>query len=123
MKVKVIKYIGNYFGIETQVNEMIKIISKIRDELNYNTYDVEDTLRMLKSFDVFYDMMKRKFKHFISPRKSEADLIKGKVLVDKLKLFKEDNERFALIIFDRRVNYEKIVNVIKSLGLKLEVSG
>ena len=123
MLVKVIKYIGNYFGIETDAETALRIIEKARDELGYDTDDVEDTLRMLKNFDVFYEMMRKKFKHFLSPRKRESDLIKGRVLVDKVKLTKEGEKRKALIIFDRRVNYDKIIEIIKSLGHEIEVSG
>ena len=69
MLVKAIRYIGNYFGIEANAETALKIIEKARDELGYDTEDVEDTLRMLKNFDVFYEMMRKKFKHFLSPRK------------------------------------------------------
>jgi len=117
---KIVKSFWGYVYLEGSPEDLINVIEHFRTELGRDTEDVRDTLRILRNFDIFYDMMKRKFKDFISPRKSESDLIKGVVVIDKVKLSR-DNGRKAVIVFDKRVDEETILEVVKSLGYTAEV--
>jgi hypothetical protein len=78
------------------------------------TEDVEDALRILNNFDAYYDTLRKKFKEYITPRKSERDLLLGRVMIDKIKLRVEKNQKIVLIVFDKRVNEESILRLVNA---------
>lgn len=91
--------------IEGTVTEVSDILEKISRELGL-TADLEDTLRILRNFDAYYNMLRKKFKEYITPRKSERDLILGKVIVDKIRLRVESGQKIVSIVFDKKINQE-----------------
>jgi glycerol-3-phosphate cytidylyltransferase-like family protein len=48
-------------------------------------------------------------------------MIRGTVLVDRLKLIKEGDQRKIVITFDRRVKEEVVVEALEKLGYEVEV--
>lgn len=94
--------------VEGPAAEVAEVLRRVSSESGL-TEDVKDTLRILSNFDAFYGMLKRKFKEYIAPKRSERDLISGRVLVDKVKLYVEEGVKKAAVIFDKRVTYDKIV--------------
>ena len=80
------------------------------------TRDLEEALRILNNFDEYYKILRKKFEDYISPPKNQRDVIEGKVVVHKLKLFIEDNEKKVEIVFDRRVDLELLKTCLKEIG-------
>lgn len=102
-------------------DEVLKLLTYLRDNKGRNTEDVIDTIRIINNFNVFYEMARKKFKDYISPRKNEGDLIRGLVTIDKIKLVKSEKGDEVIIIFDKRVNNELIIGSAKALGIEVEI--
>ncbi|MEM2005821.1 MAG: hypothetical protein QW705_02870 [Zestosphaera sp.] len=99
--------------VEGPAEEVAEVLRGLSSESGV-TEDLEDTLRILSNFDVFHGMLRRKFKEYIAPRRSEGDLISGRVLVDKVKLHVEGGVKKATVIFDKRVPYDKVVRHVNN---------
>ncbi|MCD6428179.1 MAG: hypothetical protein J7L12_01010 [Desulfurococcales archaeon] len=117
---KLTKTLFGYIRLETNVEDAVKILNYLKNAGGRDTEDVNDALRIIKNFDVFYEMMKKKFKDYIAPRKSEVDLIRGRVVIDKIRLSKNDVKKVT-IIFDKRVGEELITKALEDLGIKYEL--
>lgn len=100
-----------YVVVEGILTDVYAVLEKIARELGL-TEDIEDTLRILENFDAHYALLRKKFKEYITPRKSERDLLLGRVVVDKIKLRVENNQRMVTIVFDKRVNQERILKLV-----------
>jgi len=117
---KLTKTLFGYIRLETDAENAVKILNYLKSTSGRDTEDINDALRIIKNFDVFYEMMKKKFKDYIAPRKSEVDLIRGRVVIDKIRLSK-DNVKKVTIIFDKRVTEELITKALEDLGIKYEL--
>ncbi len=117
MTVKLTEFMG-YLNLEAGVEEAIKILELIQRKYGRDTEDVRDSLRILRNFDTFYDITRRKFKDYITPRKSEAELLRGNVVVDKIKLIKSERGNRVVIVFDKRVDRDTVLSVLRDLGLE-----
>ena len=118
--IKILTSFYDYVYMDASVEDaerILKEIAKVRGE----TEDLMDALRILKNFNTFYGVMKRKFKEFIAPRKRESDLILGKVVIEKLKLYVKNKERRVTVVFDKRFKLEELKGVMESIGLNYEV--
>ncbi len=80
------------------------------------TRDLEEALRIVNNFDEYYRILRKKFEDYISPPKNQRDVIEGRVIVHKLKLFTENNEKKIEIVFDRRVNLELVKTCLEEIG-------
>ena len=105
-----------YIYVEGNPEEIVSLLELIRDEWGRDTDDLDDAIRIISNFEVFYKMMRKKFKEYISPRKREADLIRGLVVVDKIKLMKSGDTRVVTVIFDKRVNRDELERLVKKLS-------
>lgn len=112
---------GKYKSVELTLEEAEKLLMDISRQLGYESQDLEETYRVLRNFDSFYDMARKKYKDYIVPSKSLNDMIRGTVIVDKLKLIKEGETRKIVITFDRRVKEDVIVDALKRMGYEVEV--
>ncbi len=112
---------GRYKSVEVSLEESEKLLVEISRQLGVESQDLDEALRVLRNFDSFYDMARRKFKDYIVPSKSLNDMIKGTVIVDRVKLIKEGDERRVVITFDRRVKEDVIIEALKKLGYEVEV--
>ncbi len=122
MIVKLIKSFMGYLYLECDAETALKVLEYVREKLGRDTEDVNDSIRIIKNFEVFYEMARKKFKDYIAPKKSESDLIKGLVFVDKIKLSKSNGNRVVVLIFDKRVSEELIRSILDSLNIEYEVS-
>jgi len=112
--------LGKYINVELSLDEAEKFLRELTKKLGYETQDVSERLRYLRNFDVFYEVAKKKFKDYLVPPKSMNDMIKGTVVVDKVRLIKEDGKR-VVISLDRRVDINKVVETLKEMGYNVEV--
>jgi len=109
--------IGKYKYVDLGLNEACNII-ELAIEKRGETEDLLEALRYIRNFDEFYSFMKKKFKDFITPPKSSKDLILGRVVIDKIKLYKINDERRVVIVFDRRVDLDFIKELLENIGYK-----
>jgi hypothetical protein len=122
VKILVGTIVGEYVAIEVKAEGAVELLNILRKTLNKGGNDVDDTIRMIQHFDVFYNIMHKKFKEYLTPRKDVSDLIKGNVLVDRIKLIKKDSERYVVIVFDKSISKEKLLNILSSLGYEILTS-
>ncbi len=113
--------LGKYRSVELDLDEAEKLLSIITEKLGFESNDVNETYRILRNFEAFYETMKKKFKDYLVPSKSMNDMILGRVVVDKVKLIKEGDRKRVVIVFDRRVPLDVIVEALKELGYEVEV--
>ncbi|RLG78793.1 MAG: hypothetical protein DRO10_02080 [Thermoprotei archaeon] len=116
---RLVKSFFGYIYLEANVDEAVKVLEAMK-ELGRETGDVEDSLRILRNFDAFQEMLRKRFKEFIAPRKSERDLIMGRVSVDKLRLIRKGGERKVVIVFDKRVPEDDVVEALQKAGVEFE---
>ncbi|MEB3759667.1 MAG: hypothetical protein GSR72_06955 [Desulfurococcales archaeon] len=107
---------GKYKSVELSVDEAEKLLRLIVEKLGIEPNDVNEAFRILRNFDVFYETQRKKFKDYLVPSKSMNDMILGRVVVDKLKLIKEGGKNRVVVVFDRRVPEETIIETLKELG-------
>lgn len=119
--VKVTVDIGKYKWVTLPLNDAVMLLNKVSEILGWRSSDVDEALRYMEHFDEFYTMMKRKFKEFLVPIKRSSDMIRGRVVVDKLKLEKEGDSKKVTLIFDRRVDLQVVIEALKRLGFEVEV--
>ncbi|WP_292320903.1 hypothetical protein [Caldisphaera sp.] len=111
---------GNYKSVKLELSdalELLKIIVSLRGGLE--TKDVIESFRILNNFDEFYEYQRKKFKDYVTPDKDVSDMIKGSVVVDNMKLVKENNKKFVIITFDRRLKEEFIVKGLNQIGFNV----
>jgi len=113
--------IGHYITLEAPPEDAIKILKILRQRLGKGREDVDDAIRMIEHFDTFYDVMRKKFKEYLTPRKNVSDVIKGEVLVDKIKLLKRGETKSVVIVFDRNVDRESLLNILRDMGYEIEI--
>ncbi|MEM1525472.1 MAG: hypothetical protein QXH10_06755 [Ignisphaera sp.] len=120
VKVKISKTIGDYVAMEVPAEEAVNIINILQDGLGRGGEDTRDAIRMIEHFETFYDMMRRKFKEYLTPRKDIGDILKKRVLIDKIKLLKRDGNRFVEIIFDKSIGVEEVLNILKNNSIEVK---
>lgn len=104
-----------YLCIDLDLDSAKKILHMIVDLLGHVTSDIQDTLRIIDNFDESYRYAVKKFKEFLVPAKNESDLIKGRVVIDRVKLVRTGGEKRVLIIFDRRIKREILEEALSLL--------
>ncbi len=121
-KVRLSKYLG-YTYVTGEVEDVLALMKAIRDSLGRNIEDVNDTIRILEHFEEFYETMKRRSRDYIAPKKSEADLVRGVAVVEKIRLMKEQGVSKAIIIFDKRVDEDLLRKAASNAGIEILVGG
>lgn len=111
--------VGQYVAIEVGVEFAVDVISALKKALNKGGDDVSDAIRMIQYFDAFYSIMQKKFKEYLTPRKNVGDLIRGNVLIDRIKLIKKNSGRYVFIVFDKSISKEVLVGTLISLGYEV----
>ncbi|RLG76347.1 MAG: hypothetical protein DRO12_04510 [Thermoprotei archaeon] len=119
MKAQLTKFIGGYVAVTLAPDKAIELIERLRERLGKGGEDVDDTIRMIKNFDVFYEFMRKKFKEFLTPKKNISDMIRANVMIDKIKLIK-NGEKLVMIIFDRSVDEKDVVETLKEMNVEIE---
>ena len=113
--------LGRYKTVELELEEAERLLKKVTELLGFESQDVNEAFRIMRNFDAFYEMARKKFKDYIVPSKSMNDMILGRVIVDKVKLVKEGDRRIVGIVFDRRVGEDVIVKALEDLGYQVKV--
>jgi len=113
-QVRLFRQLG-YVYLRGSLEVALGVLRKLGEHRGWSE-DLGDAMRILENFDSFYEFMKRKHKEYIAPRKSESDLLAGRVVVDKLKL-EVNGGKVVTLVFDKRVRYEEILEVLRELGL------
>ena len=110
---------GNYKSVKLELSDALELLKIIVSLRGLETKDVIESFRILNNFDEFYEYQRKKFKDYVTPDKDVSDMIKGSVVVDNMKLVKENNKKFVIITFDRRLKEEFIVKGLNQIGFNV----
>lgn len=121
MKARITEIIGQYTAVEIDVDGALKLLEELHNATGKGGEDLNDTIRMIKNFDAFYEFMRKKFKDYLTPKKNLSEMIKGLVLVDKIKLVKREDGKYVVIIFDRSIDRGTVEEALKKLGYSYEI--
>lgn len=121
-KITILIDMGKYRHITLPVDEARELLNIIAKKLGKRTNDIDEAQRYIANFDVFYEMMKKKFKDSLAPPKSVDDMIRGNIVVDRIILAKEGDKRIVTIVFDRRVPLDSIKEALKDLGYEVGIN-
>lgn len=113
--------VGHYVSIEVSAAKAVELLNGLKSELGKGGEDVEDAKRMIEHFEVFHGVMVKKFKDYLTPKKSLNDLLQGKVLVDKIKLVKRGTGNYVIIVLDKNVGLSEVQEALKRLGYEYEI--
>lgn len=105
--------LGRYKYVDLSLEDALKLLYAILNG-HGRTRDLEETIRFLENFDEFHTMMRKKFRDYITPPKDQRDLLYGRVVVDKVKLYVSNNKRRVIIVFDKRYDTNDLISVIKN---------
>ena len=119
-KIQIKEDMAKYVHVRLDNDDALKLLDILTEVYGKETNDIKEAKRIIKNFDIFYDVARRKFKSYLIIPHDVSDMIKGEVVVDKIKLIKEDDEKRVEIVFDRRFNKQLIYESIKRLGYTLE---
>jgi hypothetical protein len=75
-------------------------------EKHGSTRDTEEAKRIIASFDDYYAYARRKFHDYLSLPKDPGDSIRGRVVLQKLRLIREGESRSVELVFDRRFSID-----------------
>ncbi len=112
---------AKYKSVKLPKDEAEKLLQTLTEILGKKPNDIQETLRYIKNFDEFFEYMRKKFKDYLAPPHRADDYIKGEAVVDKVKLLKKNNEKYVMIIFDRRVKEDLIRKALEQLGYEVEI--
>ncbi len=113
--VKIILDLANSPHVILKRDEALELFECLYDETG-GSRDLEESIRIVESFDEFLRVLKKKFEEYITPQKDQREVITGKAIVHKLKLFKENDKEQVEIIFDRRFNIEYLKKCLNTMG-------
>ncbi len=95
-------------------DKAIQLLECIADK-HGSTRDLEESMRYIENYEEFYNYLRRKFEDYLTPPKHPRDAILGRVIVHKLRLFKEDEREMVELLFDRRFNLDILENCLKQV--------
>lgn len=80
------------------------------------TKDLEEAKRIIENFDEYYSIARKKYEGYLIVPKDMAESIRGRTVVHKLKLIKEDDMKIVEFIFDKRISRELIIKALNEIG-------
>jgi hypothetical protein len=117
-EVKVVIDIGSYKWVTLEKRDALRFLDALGEVLARRTEDLEEAKRYIKHFEEFYQVMRRRFRDFLVPPKSSADMLMGRVIVDKVKLEKSGGKDLATIVIDRRVSEDAVIEALRAAGFE-----
>jgi len=113
--------VGKYKYVTLPVDDALELVRAISESIGGEVEDIREACRILENFDVFYETSRRKFRDYLVIPHTPSDMIRGKVVIDKLKLFKDGEAKMATIVFDRRVDENLLLDSLRKIGYSVGV--
>ncbi len=114
--------LGNYKYIEIPLEDSEEFLRMLSKRFPSKNKDIKEVLRIIRNFDVFYDIARKKFKNYILIPHDSSDMLKGTILFDKVKLLIGENGRKKVgLIFDRSISLENVMKVLEELGYSVNI--
>ncbi len=95
--------------------ESLKLINCLMEETG-GSRDLAETYRIIENYEEYHRYSRRKFEPYITPPKDHREVVMGRSVIHKLKLFKQDEQKLVEIIFDRRTDLELLKKCLYNIG-------
>lgn len=106
--------LGKYKSVKLERDEALRLLEVL--SRSYKGEDLKEAERCVRNFDAFYESLARRMKDYYVLPKNIGDMIKGLTLLDKVKLIKNGEARYVVLVFDRRVDQSLIEGALKEIG-------
>lgn len=106
--------LARYVHIKLNRIDALKLLDAVTKRHGI-TRDLEEAKRIVTNFSEYCDIAK-KFDGYLTVIKDPADSIRGRVIVHRIRLLRENSEEFVELILDRRVPRELIISALKEIG-------
>jgi ABC-type Fe2+-enterobactin transport system substrate-binding protein len=113
--------ISKYKYVDLDIDEALRFLNEVAKLLGRKTNDIKEVERYIRNFDEFYEYARKKFKDYIALPHKPSDYIKGEAIIDKVKLYTNENGKRIVIVFDRRVPTETIKTALENLEYSVEI--
>lgn len=101
--------------ITLELKDASKLIECLESE-GYVSVDLLETKTILKSFDEYLRLAKRRFQDYIVPNRDPREVVEGKCIVHKVKLLVKNDLKIAELVLDRRVDLDRIKGCLERIG-------
>ena len=108
--------LAKYRYVDLPADKALELLNAIAELIGKRTSDMQEAERYIRNFNEFYEFMKKKFKDYLAPPHKPDDYIRGDVVIDKVKLYMEGDERRVVLVFDRRVDLDLLKRALEKLG-------
>jgi len=115
VKVKILMDLGKYPHITLEQKHALKILECLGNEY-FSSRDLAESIRIIENFDEFYRVVKRKFEEYLTPSKDQKEVLSGKTIVHKLRLFRVNDTNYVELVFDRRFDLSALKHCLSKLG-------
>jgi len=115
VKVKILMDLGRYPHITLEQKHAVELLECLSTEY-YSSRDLVESIRIIENFDEFYRIVKRKFEEYLTPSKDQKEVLSGKSIVHKLRLFRVNGTNYVELIFDRRFDLNALKHCLSKLG-------
>ncbi|MGC8953872.1 MAG: hypothetical protein ACP5N5_04040 [Desulfurococcus sp.] len=78
--------------------------------------DLEEAIRIVRNFTEYLGYSRRKFEEYINVPKDPGDALRGRVVVHRIRLFMDGAREMVEIVFDRRINIDELIFILKKMG-------
>jgi hypothetical protein len=108
--------LAKYKYVDLPAEKALELLNAIADLIGKRTSDMQEAERYIRNFNEFYEFMRKKFKDYIAPPHRPDDYIRGDVVIDKVRLYMEGDERRVVLVFDRRIDVELLRKALNKIG-------
>lgn len=117
LNIRVFIDIASSIHVDMPVEEAIRFLELLGSR-RWVSKDLSETLRILRSFDEYYESMRKKLLDYIFVPKDPADSITGKSTVQKIKLYVNGGVKRVELILDRRLDSTLVKSVLEEMGYR-----
>lgn len=122
LKITIYVDVAQYPHIKLEQSLALRFIKTVMEKHGI-TRDLEESMRVVKNFDEYYNIAQRKSGGYLLIIRDPADSIRGKIVIHRIKLMIEGGKKIVEYIIDRRVPMEFLISSLKELGFsEVEVS-
>ncbi len=108
--------LAKYRYVDLPAEKALELLNAVAELLGKRTSDMQEVERYIRNFNEFYEFMKKKFKDYLAPPHKPDDYIRGDVVIDKVRLYIEGDNKRVTLVFDRRVDIELIKRALEKIG-------
>ncbi|MET1160775.1 MAG: hypothetical protein ABWW65_07435 [Thermoprotei archaeon] len=115
MSIKVVIDLAKSPHVSLSRDKALDLLACIEEKIG-GSKDLSEATRIINSFDEYYRVSRKRFEEYITPPKDPGEVLMGKAVVHKLRLFVENDSKNVELIFDRRFDISVLEDCLKAIG-------